>query len=34
MGELGPLASLDQFQLALPFTWNDWRVIRLSGTLV
>jgi hypothetical protein len=34
MGELGPLARLDQFQLALPFTWNDWRVIRLSGTLV
>jgi hypothetical protein len=34
MGELGPLVSLDQFQLALPFTWNDWRVIRLSGTLV
>jgi hypothetical protein len=34
MGELGPLASLDHFQLALPFTWNDWRVIRLCGTLV
>jgi transposase len=34
MGEMGPLVDLDQFQLALPFTWDDWRVSRLSGTLV
>lgn len=34
MGELGPLVHLDHFQLALPFTWSDWRVARLSGTLV
>ena len=34
MGELGPLVDLDQFQLALPFTWNEWRVSRLSGTMV
>jgi transposase len=33
MGELGPLAHLHQFQLALPFTWNEWRVIRLCETL-
>jgi len=34
MGELGPLVSLHQFQLALPFTWDEWRVTRLSETLV
>lgn len=34
MGEMGPLVDLDQFQLALPFTWDEWRVTRLSGTLV
>jgi hypothetical protein len=34
MGELGPLVGLDQFQLALPFTWDELRVSRLSGTLV
>jgi transposase len=34
MGELGPLVDLDHFQLALPFTWDEWRVSRLSGTLV
>jgi transposase len=34
MGEMGPLVNLDQFQLALPFTWDEWRVSRLSGTLV
>lgn len=34
MGEMGPLVDLDQFQLALPFTWDEWRVSRLSGTLV
>jgi transposase InsO family protein len=34
MGEMGPLVNLDQFQLALPFTWDEWRVSRLSETLV
>lgn len=34
MGELGPLVNLDRFQLALPFTWDEWRVTRLSETLV
>lgn len=34
MGELGPLVNLDHFQLALPFTWDEWRVTRLSETLV
>lgn len=34
MGELGPLAYSHYFQLALPFTWDEWRVIRLSGTMV
>jgi transposase len=34
MGELGPLVDFDHFQLALPFTWDEWRVSRLSGTLV
>lgn len=24
MGEMGPLAHLQDFQLALPLTWNDW----------
>jgi hypothetical protein len=33
MGELGPLANLHSFQLALPFTWDEWRVIRLYETL-
>jgi len=33
MGELGPLAQMDHFQLALPFTWDEWRVIRLCETL-
>jgi len=33
ISEMGPLVSLDSFQLALPFTWNEWRVIRLSQTL-
>lgn len=36
MGELGPLVHIDQFQLALPFTWNEWRMMQLcehvSGT--
>jgi hypothetical protein len=34
MGELGPLANLHGFQLALPFTWDEWRVLRLCETLV
>jgi len=34
MGELGPLVDLPMFQLALPMTWDDLRVVRLSGTLV
>lgn len=33
MGELGPLVGLQGFQLALPFTWNEWRMIRLCETL-
>lgn len=33
MGELGPLVHLDQFQLALPFTWDDWRMIQLCEHL-
>ena len=34
MGELGPLVNFDHFQLALPFTWDEWRVTRLSETLL
>lgn len=34
MGDMGPLVGLDQFQLALPFTWQEWQVSRLSETLV
>ena len=33
VGELGPLVNLDHFQLALPFTWDEWRVTRLCETL-
>ncbi len=33
MGELGPLVNLHGFQLALPFTWDEWRVLRLCETL-
>lgn len=33
IGELGPLVGLDHFQLALPCTWNEWRVLRLSETI-
>lgn len=33
MGEMGPLVSLPAFQLALPLTWDDWRVIRHFDTL-
>lgn len=36
MGELGALSALPEFQLALPFTWNEWRQMQscalLSGT--
>lgn len=34
MGEMDPLANLPAFQLALPFSWQDWRRARLSGTLM
>ena len=34
MGELGPLVNLHGFQLALPFTWDEWRVLQLCETLV
>jgi transposase len=33
LGELNPLVNLPAFQLALPFSWQDWRQARLSGTL-
>lgn len=33
MGELRPLLNLDHFQLALPFIWDEWRLIRLCETL-
>jgi transposase-like protein len=33
LGEMGPLVNLDHFQLALPFTWEEWRVTRLCRTL-
>lgn len=36
MGEVSPLVHLNNFQLALPFTWNEWRQIQschlLTGT--
>jgi hypothetical protein len=28
-----PIFNLPVFQLALPFSWDEWRVIRLVGTL-
>lgn len=31
MGELNPLSHLPAFQLALPFSWPEWRQARLSG---
>lgn len=31
-GELSPFINLPAFQLALPFSWSEWRQIRLSGT--
>jgi transposase len=33
MGELGPLVDLPAFQLALPMTWEAWRMLRLTDTL-
>jgi hypothetical protein len=33
MGEMGPLMNLNHFQLALPFTWDGWRMLQLSTTL-
>jgi hypothetical protein len=33
IGEMGPLVNLDHFQLALPFTWDEWRQARLCETL-
>jgi len=33
LGELGPLVNLPAFQLALPMTWEAWRMLRLSDTL-
>jgi transposase len=32
-GELGSLVNLDHLQLVLPFTWDEWRLIRLCETL-
>jgi transposase len=34
MGEMSPLTNLPAFQLALPFSWQDWRRARLSGALM
>jgi transposase len=33
IGELGPLVNLPAFQLALPLTWDAWRMLRLNDTL-
>jgi transposase len=33
MGELSPLVDLPAFQLALPLTWDAWRMLRLCDTL-
>ena len=33
IGELGPLVNLPAFQLALPTTWESWRVARYCCTL-
>jgi transposase len=33
LGEMNPLVNLPAFQLALPFSWQEWRQARLSGTL-
>jgi hypothetical protein len=32
MGEMAAFAALDRFQLALPFSWDEWRMIRLCET--
>lgn len=34
LGEMNPLTNFPAFQLALPFSWEDWRRARLSGTLM
>jgi transposase len=34
MGELSPWIHLPHFQLALPFSWDEWRMTRLIETLV
>lgn len=33
MGEMAPLVGLNNFQLALPFSWDEWRVVRLCEIL-
>lgn len=33
MGEMGPLVNLDEFQLALPLTWQEWRQTQLAELL-
>lgn len=33
IGELDPLVNLPAFQLALPLTWDAWRMLRLNDTL-
>ena len=33
IGELGSLLDLPAFQLALPMTWEAWRMLRLNDTL-
>lgn len=32
-GEMGPLINFPAFQLALPFTWDEWRGARLCGII-
>ena len=34
MGEMSPILTLPVFQLALPFSWDEWRLTRLCGTLL
>ena len=34
LDEMSPLARLPAFQLALPFSWQDWRRARLCDTLM
>lgn len=33
MGEMSPLVQFHEFQLALPFSWTDWRHLHLSQLL-